>query len=178
MPHVLDASGREWTVRERWTPWRPWLVLRLFRRDADLVPSSQVPVVREPMTGLDRLVAVTAHILSPELIVLGVLLSPFLLVEAVGLVVGGAVLWVGRRVGLVGRRVEVIGHSGRWGVHSRSSLVIRGEAAELIGAVVHDRVNATTSFHPDHLPDGVLVGVKVREHRSVWQSSDMWRMPH
>jgi hypothetical protein len=117
------------------------------------------------------------HILSPELILLCVVLSPFLLVEAVGLGVGAAVLWVGRRVGVVRRRVEVIGHSGRW-VHSRSSLVIRGEAAELIGAVAHDRVNATTSFHPDDLPNDVLDRVRVREHRSVWQSSDMWRMPH
>jgi hypothetical protein len=114
---------------------------------------------------------------SPHLILLGLLLSPFLLVEGLGLLVGGAVLWVGRLVGMAGRRVEVIGHSGRW-VHSRSSLLVRGAAAELIGAVAHDRVNATRSFHPDDLPGAVLEGVRVREHRSVWQSSDMWRMPH
>lgn len=167
MTRVLDAKGREWTIRERRTAWRPFLVLRLFRRDK-LDPAPTRPTPRPPVTFGDRVVTVIAHLLSPELIVLMVILSPLLLLESVALLVATAGLWPARAAGFARRRVDVVGHTGPL-IHSQTALLVRGPAAELIAEVAADRENAAKSFHPDGLD------AQVRRHRSVWQSADEWR---
>jgi len=168
MTRVLDAKGREWTIRERITAWRPFLVLRLLRRDKlEPAPTSR-SAPPPPMTFGDRVFAVIAHILSPELIVLMVLLSPLLLVESVALLVATAGLWPARAAGFARRRVDVIGHTGRL-THSETTLLVRGPATELIAEVAAERENATKSFHPD------VVDARVSRHRSVWQSAAEWR---
>lgn len=173
---VRDEKGREWIVKQRFTPWRPALFNRLRGRSYALV----LPP-RRTATGdqeLNRVEQFVGGVLSGELLAVAIyvlVLSPFLLLELGAQALAGSVLWLLRTIGLARRRVEVIGHSDHM-IHSVTVLLVRGgrgTVRRLIADLAAERDNAAKSFRPEHLPPHVTV----REHRSIWQPSGMWRGP-
>ncbi|MPZ85225.1 MAG: hypothetical protein GEV28_34495 [Actinophytocola sp.] len=184
---VLDAAGREWTVEQRFAPWRRVVqpiglaTRRYRRRTLRLAPPPARPSRRPTprMTRGDKAAAVAvaplvAYDLLLQVVVLGVVavvvLLPLVVIEAAAQVVAGTVLAALRTTGLVRRRVDVTVSTAHY-LHSETVLLVRGPVRELMADLATERRNAKASFRPAGLPDRV----EVRSHRSIWQSSDEWR---
>lgn len=164
--NVADEAGRRWRITAPVLPWRSWIVRKL-RRDEELVPVPKRDFPAETRT--DWVEVVLGLVFRPDIVLGGILLSPFLLAELVVRLVIAGPLWVARRLGWARGKVEVVGHTGGLR-HSHTVLLVRGPTAGVVEEIAADRTGATRSFHPSAL----TAPVEVRSHRSIWQASSEW----
>lgn len=166
MMKISDDAGRRWRITAPFLPWRSWFV-RMIKRDEKLVPVPGPDYPTKDRT--DWVEVVLGLMFRPDVLLGGILLSPFLLAELVLRLLIALPLSAARRLGWARGKVEVIGHTAGLR-HSYTVLLTRAPAADVVAEIAAERAAATRSFHPSVLDSPV----EVRSHRSIWQASSEW----
>lgn len=178
---VIDAKGNQWTIEQRWTPWRRRVRMEFLfdpRPERLALPEAQA-AEQPPRESWSRGRQVALGVaLTPlvvfdgvGLVVVSVFVVPVAALELVLLGIVGLCLGLVRATGLVRQRVEITCRTGHL-LHSRTVLLVHGHrrARRLVDELAMERYEAKRPLSPTTLP----ADVSVRAHRSIWNSPETW----